>query len=140
MLTSKRQYNAAKLAAEDLRSAILTQSNYAEKSSALARMAANKDKRKLREIEKQIEEYERVTSNALEEIELLTFEDFLKAPIIYRLSNHMTISRFSELTGINSRQITRYENEEYENCSTSTLREIFNKINLNISAHLKARL
>ena len=59
------------------------------------------------------------------------------APIRYRIATHMTIETFAKLVYIHSRQIARYESEDYQNVTWDTLLRILERLNIKIEGKVE---
>jgi len=91
----------------------------------------------LHEIETEISEYEALRNQPLEKISIQSMEDLMSAPIRYRLAKNMTVEEFSRKVDVHSRQIARYETEEYRNTTTETLLKILKKLDVHLSGDLR---
>ena len=137
MITSDKQYAAAK---EQL--SILVQSLSAplkkDVPAIIQEAAKSQTKELMAEIKANIDEYRRLVKNHNEGvvIEIHSLSDLLAAPIRYRLANHMSIEVFGRKVGISARQIARYEKEEYQNITTSTLQKILGNLDIHIDGKI----
>lgn len=138
MLTSNIQYKASKKAADDLKRMLEVGASL-DLSDKFVEANRNKVRRKLSKIESDISEYEINLKRNITEIPIQSVEDFLLAPIRYRLSKHESVTAFAKVTGINRSQLLRYEDEGYKNCSAPTLIKIFDKLNLSITGQLQKK-
>jgi len=127
MITSKLQLKASKKAMATLRE-ILEAEPSPQLSPKLAQATRKKTERKLSEIKGEINEYETYSNANLEDIPMTSFDDLLKAPIRCRLAMNESVKEFAELLEVNKRQILRYEEEGYENCSMTTFKKILTKV------------
>jgi len=82
------------------------------------------------EMQAEIEEYERTIRSAPNEIPVNSVDDLLVAPIRYRLAAHMSTESFARTVGVSARQIFRYEQEGYRNCSVPNLAKILESLNI----------
>jgi len=136
MITSSQQHNASKEAANDLRKMLLAEPD-PDIPTGLVAVNRKRLKKKLTTIEKDIKEYEESVKLDLSTLKFDKFEDLLKAPIRYRLANNESVKEFAEEVGINKRQILRYEEEAYQNCSIPTLFKILDHIGVRITGEIK---
>ena len=137
MITSDKQYAAAK---EQLSMLIQSLSAPVKKDvPALIQEAAKSQiKELIAEIQAKIDEYSKLVKNHSDGvvIEIHSLGDLLAAPIRYRLANHMSIEVFGRKVGISARQIARYEKEEYQNITTSTLQKILGNLDIHIDGKI----
>lgn len=127
MITSKLQYNASQEALTILKNTLETGFN-PDWGDALVEATKHKTQRKIADIEAVITEYEYYTSGEVTHIPIFSLDDLKKSPIRYRLMMNETVNQFASEVGISKRQILRYEEEQYENCSMSTFNKIMEKI------------
>ncbi len=92
---------------------------------------------KLESIEQQILEYEKIVKQGFDSLDIDSVEDLLQAPIKYRLAQHESVKRFAQHVGISQRQILRYEEESYRNCSIPTLIKILDQLGVAIKGKLR---
>ncbi|NQY38444.1 MAG: hypothetical protein HRT37_26640 [Alteromonadaceae bacterium] len=132
MITSKIQYKASLKAVETLKKTLNAKpsDNWSE---GLAKATMKKTQRKINEIEENIKEYEHYTSSEVTHIYLDTLDDLMKAPIRIRLVLGESVKEFADELDINKRQILRYEEEQYENCTMATFKKIMTKVDVLIS-------
>lgn len=83
-------------------------------------------------IDSEIQEYESLKHLTVEEIQIDSIEDLLKAPIKYRLASHLTVDEFARQVELNVRNIQRYEAAEYQSVQLSILVDILKKLNLHV--------
>lgn len=136
MITNSKQLKASKCAANDLREIILSRTDPTIPES-LAKINRKILSKKLEKIEQDISEYESLITLDTSKFTFDNFEDLLKAPIKYRLANKETVKDFAREMRISQRQILRYEEESYSNCTISTLLKILNRIGIKISGEIK---
>lgn len=139
MITKKSQYKASQEAAAMLRE-ILEAEPMPQLPTKLAMATQEKTKRQLKEIENEINEYETYTSGEVTHIPLTSLDDLLKAPIRCRLAMNQTVKGFADELNVSRRQILRYEEEEYENCSMATFKKIIAKVEELIKTVLQAKV
>ncbi|MBI1824535.1 MAG: helix-turn-helix transcriptional regulator, partial [Nitrospirae bacterium] len=84
------------------------------------------------EIEKQIKDYEELLKTPAKELRIHSLNDLRVAPIRYRIAARMTVESFARLVHVHSRQIARYESEDYQNVSWDTLLKILERLNVKI--------
>ena len=137
MITSDKQYAVAK---EQL--SMLEQSLSApvkkDVPAVIQEAARSQTKELIAEIQANIDEYSKLVKNYNNSvvIEIHSLGDLLAAPICYRLANHMSIEVFGRKVGISARQIARYEKEEYQNITTSTLQKILGSLDIHIDGKI----
>ena len=137
MITSDKQYAAAK---EQLSMLIQSLSAPVKKDvpAVIQEAAKSQIKELIAEIQAKIDEYSKLVKNHNDGvvIEIHSLGDLLAAPIRYRLANHMSIEVFGRKVGISARQIARYEKEEYQNITTSTLQKILGNLDIHIDGKI----
>ena len=137
MITSDKQYAAAK---EQLSMLVQSLSAPVKKDApaVIQEAARSQTKELIAEIQANLDEYSTLVKNHNDGvvIEIHSLSDLLAAPIRYRLANHMSIEVFSRKVGISARQIARYEKEEYQNITTSTLQKILRNLNIHIDGKI----
>ena len=87
------------------------------------------------ELQAEIDEYDRITTSDPAVIPVNSIEDLLVAPIRYRLASHKSLETFARAVDISVRQIFRYEQEGYRNCSVPNLTKILAKLKLQVHGH-----
>ncbi len=131
MITSDRQYVAAK---EKL--AMLQASLKAPIKKGVPDIISKATKGQLKEmiseIKEGIKEYESICHTEPSKITINSLDDLMVAPIRYRLASHMSVEAFARKVEISTRQIMRYEAENYENSNTNTLKKILGHLNVNL--------
>ena len=135
MITSNKQYEAAKEKLQMLMQSLLTPTKK-EVPEVIAAASRSQIQELIDEIKTNIDEYIKLIENNNTTIEIHSLDDLLTAPIRYRLATHMTIEGFGQKVGVSTRQIARYENEEYQNINTSTLKKILRKLDVNINGKI----
>ena len=137
MITSDKQYAAAK---EQLSMLIQSLSAPVKKDvpAVIQEAAKSQIKELIAEIQAKIDEYSKLVKNHNDSvvIEIHSLGDLLAAPIRYRLANHMSIEVFGRKVGMSARQIARYEKEEYQNITTSTLQKILGNLDIHIDGKI----
>lgn len=137
MITSDKQYAAAK---EQLSTLVQSLSAPVKKDvpAVIQEAARSQTKELIAEIQANLDEYSKLVKNHNDGvvIEIHSLSDLLAAPIRYRLANHMSIEVFGRKVGISARQIARYEKEEYQNITTSTLQKILGNLNIHIDGKI----
>ena len=89
------------------------------------------------EMQAEIAEYERITTSGPAEIPVNSIQDLLVAPVRYRLASHKSTEAFARVVGVSARQIFRYEQEDYRNCSVPNLTKILERLNIQLHGHIK---
>ena len=137
MITSDKQYAAAK---EQLSMLVQSLSAPVKKDvpAVIQEAAKSQIKELIAEIQAKIDEYIKLVKNHNDGvvIEIHSLGDLLAAPIRYRLANHMSIEVFGRKVGMSARQIARYEKEEYQNITTSTLQKILGNLDIHIDGKI----
>ncbi len=127
MITSKLQYNASKEALNILIETLKIGFN-PDWGDALVKSTERKTQRKIAELEAVITEYEYYTSGTVTEIPFFPLDELMKAPIRIRLVMNESVKEFACKLEINKRQVLRYEEEQYENCSMATFKKVIEKV------------
>jgi DNA-binding XRE family transcriptional regulator len=136
MIRSEKQYQAAKKQLASLREA-LTHGTRTKAPEALIRAARGQTAELAAEIEREVEDYEQLQKTRAKELRILSLHDLRVAPIRYRIAAHMTIETFARLVHVHSRQIARYESEDYQNVSWDTLLKILEKLGVKIEGKIE---
>ena len=136
MIRSEKQYEAAKKQLATLREG-LSSKGKPKVPEALARAAKGQTAELASEIEKEIKEYDLLQKTSLKEIPIHSLRDLRLAPIRYRIAAQMTIEGFARLVHIHSRQIARYESEDYQNVTWDTLLKILERLNVKIEGKVE---
>ena len=123
MLTSSKQHKASKPAVVDLR-AILAAEPDPNIPGKLIEANRRRLRNKLESIEQEILEYENIVGRGFNSIDINSIGDLLEVPIKCRLAQHESVKSFAQHVGVSQRQILRYEEEGYRNCSIQTLTKI----------------
>lgn len=130
MIRSEKQYEAAKKQLASLQKAL--ESGIQKGPAAVVRAARGQTKELAAELEKQMKDYEQLQKTPAKELHIHSLQDLRVAPIRYRIAAHMTIEAFARLVHVHSRQIARYESEDYQNVSWDTLLKILERLNVKI--------
>lgn len=137
MITSDKQYAASM---EQL--TMLQESLSMESDQVVPEIIKNASKEQLKsliaEVQADIDEYEKLKSIKLEELEIHSIQDLMVTPIRYRIVSHMSVDAFSRKVGVSARQIHRYEAENYSNVNTSTLTKILEKLDVSLDGHVSS--
>lgn len=135
MITSDKQYNAAKQQLE-----LLNQSLSLIKKNEVPAVIVTANTLQLAEliaeIKAELNEYEALKNYNIADIEIHSLDDLMTTPIRYRLAAQMSIDMFGQKVGVSPRQIARYEKECYQNTTTSTLRKILAKLDVHIDGKI----
>jgi hypothetical protein len=136
MITSQKQYLAAQEKLKVLKDS--TKSKFKTGVPDILKKAAQGQTAELAlEIENEIKEYEGLKNFKATAIRIDSIEDLMLAPIRYRLAKNMTIEEFARKVEVHSRQIIRYEEDDYRNATTDTLLKILGKLDIHLSGDLK---
>ena len=136
MITSERQYQMAKEKLGMLKKA-LKQGVKSNIPLLLAKAAKGQTQELMDEMRTEIQEYETLKKSDSLTLTIHSIEDLMKAPIRYRIAKHMTIEEFARKVNVHSRQISRYEKEQYKNANSATLLKILNQLEINIEGELQ---
>jgi hypothetical protein len=134
MITSDRQLRVAQGKIEDLNKSL--SHDLTEVPASFREGILNQRRELIAEMEREVSEYLKLKSRKVEVIPIASLEDIKLAPIRFRLATGMTIEEFAQLVGVHSRQIARYENEEYEKITIENLSKILAKIKPRISGEM----
>jgi DNA-binding XRE family transcriptional regulator len=88
------------------------------------------------QIKKEIADYEQLLKTQATELRIFSLHDLRLAPIRYRIAARMTIESFARLVHVHSRQIARYESEDYQNVSWDTLLKILERLDVKIEGKM----
>ena len=135
MIRSDKQYQAAKKQLGSLRKA-LTAGAHAKAPEAVIRAARGQTAELAAQIEKEIKDYEQLQKTQAKELRISSLQDLRVAPIRYRIAARMTIEAFARLVHVHSRQIARYESEDYQNVSWDTLLKILERLDVKIEGKM----
>lgn len=131
MITSDKQYEAAKYQLARLAESLAAPTK-ANVPDIIASVGRAQTEELAAEIQRNIEEYERLKNTRLEDIEIHSLEDLITTPIRYRIAARMSVDEFSRKVGVSARQIVRYESEGYQNITSSTLQKILKGLNIHL--------
>jgi plasmid maintenance system antidote protein VapI len=135
MIRSDKQYQAAKKQLVSLQQALAV-GVHAKAPEAVIRAARGQTAELAAQIEKEIEDYEQLEKTQAKELRIFSLHDLRVAPIRYRIAAHMTIEGFARLVQVHSRQIARYESEDYQNVSWDTLLKILERLDMKIEGKM----
>jgi DNA-binding XRE family transcriptional regulator len=135
MIRSDKQYQAAKKQLVSLRKA-LAAGAHAKAPEAVIRAARGQTAELAAQIEKEIKDYEQLQKTQAMELRIFSLHDLRVAPIRYRIAARMTIEGFARLVHVHSRQIARYESEDYQNVSWDTLLKILERLDVKIEGKM----
>lgn len=136
MIRSEKQYQAAKKQLISLKES-LGRKSQTKAPEALLRAARGQTAELAAEIEKELKDYEQLQKDGTKELRILSLHDLRLAPIRYRIAARMTIESFARLVHVHSRQIARYESEDYQNVSWDTLLRILEKLDVKIEGSME---
>lgn len=83
-------------------------------------------------LEADISEYHRKSVGPFSSECIQSLKELLAIPVHFRLANKMTLEDFAKLAGVSSRQVQRYEEKGYQNCSTGTFNNIIHNLDLRV--------
>lgn len=135
MIVSQQQYTATKKKLKMLEDS-LSAPRREGVPEAFVEAALAQTRELMGEMQAGIDEYERFTTSDLAEIPVNSIADLLVAPIRYRLASHESTEAFARVVGVSARQIFRYEQEGYRNCSVPNLTKILDKLNVRVQGHI----
>lgn len=87
-------------------------------------------------LQSEIEEYENACQADLHNHVFHGYEDFLKFPIVIRLSKGMSQQEFANHVGISLSQLKRYEASTYRNAPASIVNRILERFRLEYTARI----
>lgn len=135
MITSKKQYHAAKekvsMLKESLKKEVLSNIPF-----VLIEASQGQTKELMNDIEKEIKEYESLKKAELHKLKIHSIDDLMSVPIRYRIARDMTIEQFAKKVEVHSRQIARYEKETYKNVNSATLLRILSHLDVSIEGEV----
>jgi predicted transcriptional regulator len=135
MIRSDKQYQAANKQLVSLRKA-LAAGVHGKAPEAVIRAARGQTAELAAQIEKELKDYEQLQKTNAKELRILSLHDLRVAPIRYRIAARMTIEGFARLVHVHSRQIARYESEDYQNVSWDTLLKILERLDVKIEGKM----
>ena len=136
MIRSEKQYETAKKQLATLLEGLDAKSK-PKVPETLVRAARAQTAELASDLKKEISEYELLQKTSLKEIPIHSLRDLRLAPIRYRVAARMTIETFARLVHIHSRQIARYESEDYQNVTWDTLLKILERLNVKIEGKVE---
>lgn len=136
MIRSDKQYEAAKKQLISLQQA-LASVGQSKAPKAVVRAVGGQTAELAAEIEREIKDYEQLQRTPVKELRIHSLHDLHVAPIRYRIAAHMTVETFAQVVQVHSRQIARYESEDYKNVSWDTLLKILERLNVKIEGTVK---
>jgi DNA-binding XRE family transcriptional regulator len=135
MIRSDKQHQAAKKQLVSLRKA-LAAGTHVKAPEAVIRAAHGQTAELVAQIEKETKDYEQLQKTDAKELRIFSLHDLRVAPIRYRIAARMTIEGFARLVHVHSRQIARYESEDYQNVSWDTLLKILERLDVKIEGKM----
>ncbi len=138
MIRSERQYQVALQKLENLRSSS-QRSGDQRLPAALLKAAKGQTAELAQEIEQEVRDYERLQKFSGKEIKIHSLSELRQAPIRFRMASGLTLEAFARMVEVHSRQIARYEAEEYQNVSIETLEKILDRIHLQIEGSVEIK-
>jgi DNA-binding XRE family transcriptional regulator len=135
MIRSEKQLQAARQQLALLRRQSGGPGTQAKVPKALLRAAKGQTAELAADLEREIEEYEQLQQTR--ELHIRSLEDLRVAPLRYRIAAHLTIEAFAQIIGVHSRQIARYESDEYRNVTWETLFKILEKLGVIIEGKVE---
>lgn len=131
MITSQKQYNAAKKKMDGLKS-FLSQKTKKQIPPVLLNAARGQIQELCAELEQEMQDYQKIQDYHFKTMAIHSFDDLLEAPMHYRIASHLTIEDFAKLVNVHSRQIARYEASHYRNTTAATLQKIIGRLGLQL--------
>lgn len=135
MITSYKQYTVAKEKLKKIKESIVA-TQKTKVPQVLVRASLGQMKELLADLKRDMSEYETLHMSHKQDISISSLEDLMKAPIRYRLAKKMTIEQFAKEVEVHSRQIARYETEQYHNATTDTLIKILERLNIDLKGSI----
>ena len=135
MIRSEKQLQAARQQLALLRRQSGGPGIQAKVPKALQRAAKGQTAELAAELEREVEEYEQLQQTR--ELHIRSLEDLRVAPLRYRIAAHLTIEAFAQIIGVHSRQVARYESDEYRNVTWETLFKILEKLGVIIEGKVE---
>lgn len=135
MIKNQKQLSIEKDEAKDLADLIKTMeiANSEVKMDFIQNRQYVLFKGRLKEISKEIEEYERLTSNNLEFLEFCSEKDDIKKAIMcFRIASGLTQKDIADKIEIHESQIQRYEQRDYLNASFERIIQLLNVLGVEI--------
>lgn len=138
MITSERQLNVSKKKISSLQESLKKLSNEV-KTKPLAKASKIQTQAMIEEIQKEVDEYEKLCSKGLDAIEIEDLADVMLLPIKYRIAKRMTQESFAKEVDVPLRMIARYESEGYKNIQGENLFKILSKLHLQFFGKLREK-
>jgi len=135
MITSYKQYTVAKEKLKKIKESIVA-TQKTKVPQVLVRASLGQMKELLADLKRDMSEYETLHMSHKQDISISSLEDLMKAPIRYRLAKKMTIEQFAKEVEVHSRQIARYETEQYHNATTDTLIKILERLKIDLKGSI----
>lgn len=133
MIKNQKQVAITKSKLEDLKSSLSEFESQKEKTNPVKfMMGANAFHGLIKDLENQLDEYERLTTQNTNEFCGLEFPDVSKFLIAARLAKRMSQKELGEKIGIQEQQIQRYELDDYSKASWSRVVEVYRALELKI--------
>lgn len=139
MITNDRQYRMTKKQADRFRRTIKETGEFeSELSPRLRQAVIDGMESQLRDLEREIDDYEAVKSGERRDLEFTSLVDLPEMLILARIASHMTQAELAGKLGIHEQQVQRYEATAYSGASLTRLVETADALGLSIegSVHL----
>ncbi|MGK5084676.1 hypothetical protein WDW37_15380 [Bdellovibrionota bacterium FG-1] len=138
MITSERQYKVAQEKLTLLREALSAPIKPGV-PEILVKAARGQTQQLAEKVGNEISDYEKLKNGAVDEILVNNVAEIYTAPIRFRIAKGWTLEQFGKFLKKDWRQILRYEQEEYQNATTSTLKEILEHMHLAVQGRVEVR-
>jgi DNA-binding transcriptional regulator YiaG len=102
----------------------------------ILRMARAQIVDQIAELSAEVEEYDQACSADLHNYVFHTYDDFLKFPIVIRLSKKMSQQDFAEQVGVSLSQLKRYEAHAYRNAPANVVNRVLECFKLQYTAKI----
>lgn len=135
MITSSQQKNAVAARIAQLEEQLQTPAKPGVPAH-IVEMARSQLVEEIASLRAEIEEYESACQADLHDYVFHGYEDFLKFPIVIRLSRGMSQQDFARHVGISLSQLKRYEAATYRNAPASVVNRILERFRLQYSARI----
>ncbi|MGQ9427580.1 helix-turn-helix domain-containing protein [Gilvimarinus sp. F26214L] len=135
MITSTQQRNAVAERIDSLR----TQLDAPAKAGVpphILEMARAQIHDHIADLSAELEEYDAACRADLHNYVFHTYDDFLKFPIVIRLSKRMSQQEFADQVGISLSQLKRYEVHAYRNAPANVVNRVLEHFSLQYSARI----
>ncbi|SFW99805.1 protein of unknown function [Paracoccus pantotrophus] len=90
----------------------------------------------LETLEREVREYERLASGAVDTFEIDNLEDFPRGLIMARIARRLTQKQLSERLDLRPQQIQRWEEEEYQRASFENLNRVAEALDVQVSERI----